>query len=116
MDHEAIITVVQQAAGADCEHAERMVRATLQTIAERISVGAARKLAAQLPTELAPWLGSDVRSEPFDVDEFLRRVAAHEEADLPTRSATGASSWRRSRSPSASARCSTSRRSWVRSG
>lgn len=60
------------------------MRATLQTLAERISAGEARQLAAQLPPELAPWLNSDSRSESFDADEFVRRVAGREEVDLST--------------------------------
>jgi uncharacterized protein (DUF2267 family) len=79
-----LIEFVQKGAGADREHAERALRATLQTLAERISAGEARQLAEQLPPELSPWLNSDTHSEPFDVDEFLRRVAAREEVDLPT--------------------------------
>jgi uncharacterized protein (DUF2267 family) len=84
IDHDAFIEFVRQAAGSVRERAERAVRATLQTLAERISAGEARQLAAQLPPELSPWLNSDTRSEPFDVDEFVRRVAAREEVDLPT--------------------------------
>jgi uncharacterized protein (DUF2267 family) len=57
------------------------VRATLTTLAERISAGEARDLAAQLPPELAPWLNVDKRSERFDVDEFLRRVTERSGAD-----------------------------------
>jgi uncharacterized protein (DUF2267 family) len=58
------------------------VRATLQTLAERISRGEARQLAEELPPELAPWLHKpDPYAESFDADEFLRRVAAREEAD-----------------------------------
>ena len=75
MDHDTFVDTVMQAAGIDRDEAERAVRATLTTLAERISAGEARDLAAQLPPELAPWLNVDKRSERFDVDEFLRRVA-----------------------------------------
>jgi uncharacterized protein (DUF2267 family) len=75
MDHDAFVDAVARAAGIDRDDAERAVRATLITLAERISAGEARDLASQLPPELAPWLNVDERSERFHVDEFLRRVA-----------------------------------------
>lgn len=81
MDYDAFLDAVMQAAGIDRDDAERAVRATLTTLAERISAGEARDLAAQLPPELAPWLNVDKRSERFDVDEFLRRVAERSGAD-----------------------------------
>ncbi|MGH2841395.1 MAG: DUF2267 domain-containing protein [Solirubrobacteraceae bacterium] len=84
VDYGAFISFVEQAAGADRERAERAARATLETIAERISAGEARHLAAQLSPELSPWLHAETRSEPLDVDELLRRVAAREGVDLPT--------------------------------
>jgi uncharacterized protein (DUF2267 family) len=63
---------------------ERAARAVLQTLAERISAGQARDLAEWLPPELAPWLHTVTGPEPFDVDEFLRRVAAREGVDVKT--------------------------------
>jgi uncharacterized protein (DUF2267 family) len=84
IDYDAIIEFVERAAGVDRERAERALRATLQTLAERISGGEARQLAAQLPPELSPWLNSATRAESFQVDEFLRRIATREEVDLPT--------------------------------
>jgi uncharacterized protein (DUF2267 family) len=81
MDHDAFVDAVVQAARIDRDAAERAVRATLITLAERISAGEARDLASQLPPQLAPWLNVDERSERFDVDEFLRRVAERSGAD-----------------------------------
>ena len=40
MDHDAFVDTVMQAAGIDHEEAERAVRATLTTLAERISAWA----------------------------------------------------------------------------
>jgi uncharacterized protein (DUF2267 family) len=80
--HDSLISFVQGAIGGDRERAELALRAVLQTIAERISAGEARQLAARLPPELAPWLNSDTRSEPFGVEEFLRRVAVREDASI----------------------------------
>jgi uncharacterized protein (DUF2267 family) len=81
-DYERFITTVQQKASLSREAAERAARATLQTLAERISQGEARELAAQLPPPLAGWLFTDSDAEPFDVREFLRRVAAREGVDV----------------------------------
>jgi uncharacterized protein (DUF2267 family) len=79
-----VIDFVRRVAAYDRERADRAVRATLQTLAERISAGEARQLAEQLPPELAPSLGSDTHSQPFDMDDFVRRLAAREEVDPDT--------------------------------
>ena len=78
VDHGAFITIVRQYSGGSYEDAERATRATLRTLGERIDRGQARQLAAQLPPELAPWMATSTPAQPFDVDEFVRRVAAQE--------------------------------------
>jgi uncharacterized protein (DUF2267 family) len=83
-EHERFITTVQQKAGISRLEAERATRATLETLAERLSAGEARDLAAELPPELAPWIATEGGAEPFHVDEFIRRVAAREQVDLAT--------------------------------
>jgi uncharacterized protein (DUF2267 family) len=84
MDTESFITIVEQAAGIGRERAERAIRATLTTLAERIAQGEARDLAEQLPPEVAPWLATTDGANRFGVDEFLRRVAEREGTDVPT--------------------------------
>jgi uncharacterized protein (DUF2267 family) len=69
-------------AEVDRQAAERATRATLQTLAERLSREEARDLTEQLPPELGPWLFTDRTTERFDVDEFLGRVAGRAEVDL----------------------------------
>ena len=81
-DYERFLDLVQQLAHRSREDAERAARATLQTLAERISAGQARDLAEQLPPELAPWIATTGDAEAFDVDEFLRRVAEREGAEV----------------------------------
>jgi uncharacterized protein (DUF2267 family) len=83
-EHDRFIATVQQKAGISGHDAELAARATLETLAERLSAGEARDLAEQMPPELAPWLATDGPAEPFHVDEFIRRVAAREHADLAT--------------------------------
>jgi uncharacterized protein (DUF2267 family) len=84
MSYDEILTTIEQHADIGRQRAERAAQATLQTLAERISQGEARDVAAQLPPELAPWLGTDTDAEGFDVDEFIRRVAEREEVDPET--------------------------------
>jgi uncharacterized protein (DUF2267 family) len=78
MDYETFIALVEKSAQASREEAERAVRATLETLAERLSGGEARDVAAELPPELRPLLEDGRRPEPFDLREFLRRVAERE--------------------------------------
>jgi uncharacterized protein (DUF2267 family) len=82
--YETFLAEVEQQAQASREEAERAVRATLQTLAERISAGQAEDLARQLPPEVRPLLEGDGEGEPFTLAEFLRRVAEREGADLAT--------------------------------
>jgi uncharacterized protein (DUF2267 family) len=78
MDYESFIALVEKSAQASREEAEHAVRATLETLAERLSGGEADDVAAELPPELRPLLADGRRPEPFDLDEFLRRVAERE--------------------------------------
>jgi uncharacterized protein (DUF2267 family) len=84
MDHEEFITIVEQFVGADRAEAERAVHATLQTLGERLDRGETRQLAAQLPPEDAPWIGTATPAEGFDSEEFVRRIAEREGVDLAT--------------------------------
>jgi uncharacterized protein (DUF2267 family) len=79
--YERFITTVAQKARLSWEAAERAAVATLSTLADRLSAGEARDLAAYLPAELRAALATDDRAEPFRVDQFLRRVAQREGID-----------------------------------
>jgi uncharacterized protein (DUF2267 family) len=83
-EYERFVTTVQQKASISREAAERAVQATLQTLAERLSQGQARDLAAQLPEPLAGWLFTDTDAAPFGVEEFLRRIAERLGVDVET--------------------------------
>jgi uncharacterized protein (DUF2267 family) len=74
--HQAFLTMVEQRAGLGPDEAARVARATLDAFFERLSGGQARDLAKHLPTELIRPIQvlADRRPEPFDADEFLRRV------------------------------------------
>jgi uncharacterized protein (DUF2267 family) len=81
VDYERFIGFVREASGLGRSEAERATGAVLQTLAQRLSAGEARDLAEQLPPEVAPFLGTASGAEPFDAEEFVRRIAAREDAD-----------------------------------
>jgi uncharacterized protein (DUF2267 family) len=71
-----IIEAVAERADTSRAEAESLVRATLQTLAERISGGEAEDLRAQLPRELKGDLISPQEdAQGFGVEEFVGRVA-----------------------------------------
>jgi len=73
---DEFIEAVAERADTSRGEAQALVRATLRTLAERISGGEAEDLRAQLPRELKGDLASpEENAQGFDVDEFVRRVA-----------------------------------------
>ena len=88
--YERFITTIQQRAGVSWAKAEQAAQATLATLAERISSGAARDLARDLPSDVARWLGPRGDGKGFDAVEFVRRVAEREGADPATAEDHGA--------------------------
>lgn len=84
MDYEQFITMVEQQTRLDRDGAKRATRATLETLAQRLSKGEARDLLEQLPAEMKPWIYTESPAEPFDMEEFLRRVAEREDVDVAT--------------------------------
>lgn len=78
MNYPEFIDTVARRAGVPSEQAPTITRATLKTLAERISGGEARQLAEQLPDQLEddlrkpPW---DEFAESFPLEEFTRRVS-----------------------------------------
>ncbi|HEX8855291.1 MAG TPA: DUF2267 domain-containing protein [Thermoleophilaceae bacterium] len=83
-EYEQLVKTIQHKAEASWDEAERAAEATLTTLAERLSGGEARDIAEELPEEARRWLADGDRAQPFDVDEFLRRVAEREQTDLET--------------------------------
>jgi uncharacterized protein (DUF2267 family) len=79
--YERFITTVAQHADLGWEDAERAARATLETLAERLSSGEARDIAEHLPPQIRAWLPAIGGAEPFHADEFVRRVAEREGVD-----------------------------------
>jgi len=73
---DEFIEAVAERADTSRGEAQALVRATLRTLAERISGGEAEDLRAQLPRELkGDLISPEENAQGFDVDEFVRRVA-----------------------------------------
>lgn len=89
MQHDELIGQVQHRARlASRGDAERAVRATLESLAERLSDGMAENLAAQLPHEVGEHLRRKVSvaagtGERFTLDDFFHRVSEEEGVELP---------------------------------
>jgi uncharacterized protein (DUF2267 family) len=82
---EAFLELVERAGGIAPRQAREAVRATLCTLAERITRGEAEDLAVFVPPEYRALLTSAGEPpERFGVDEFVRRVARREGLDSRT--------------------------------
>jgi uncharacterized protein (DUF2267 family) len=76
MDYETFEKKVSAQAGVPRDRARVLIRATLQTLGDRITRGEARDLAAQLPKQMKDWVGTgQPEAEKFGVEEFIRRVS-----------------------------------------
>ena len=76
MQYETFIDTVANRAGLPRRDAETLTHAALRVLAERISGGEARDLAAQLPGELKADLEPpQENAQSFDANEFARRMA-----------------------------------------
>jgi uncharacterized protein (DUF2267 family) len=85
MDYEQFVDLLAERADVTREQAEILTQATLATLAERISGGEARDLAAQLPPRLqTPLLPTAEEAEAFDLEEFVRRTAERAGTDFDT--------------------------------
>jgi uncharacterized protein (DUF2267 family) len=90
MQHDEFVGQVQHRAHLSSRgRAERAIRATLETLGERIPEGLADNLAAQLPHEIGENLrrtevhGGAGSGERFDRHDFIGRIAARSGADEP---------------------------------
>jgi uncharacterized protein (DUF2267 family) len=76
MKYDEFIARVAENVGVSSAEAEKLTSATLETLAERISGGEARDLAAQLPMPLQDaLLPASEEAEGFSFKEFVRRTA-----------------------------------------
>lgn len=68
---------------ASTDEALAAIRATLQTLSERLAAQEPQNLAAQLPEEIGRYLETPGKAERFSVKEFFERVSKREGVDLP---------------------------------
>lgn len=79
MRHDEFISNVRTLAELESgEEAERAVRATLETLRERLAGNEPNNLADQLPEELSAPLRGEGGQDNFSLTEFYRRVAEKE--------------------------------------
>ena len=85
MDYHHFIGQVQHRARvASQQDAVRAIRATFETLSERLSGSEAENLAAQLPREVGFYLRKETAdAESFDLNEFFRRVGERESLEMP---------------------------------
>jgi uncharacterized protein (DUF2267 family) len=77
MHHREFIDRVRERTGLEnAKEAEIAVRATLETLGERLHKTVRVKLAAQLPHELKERLGGRPDHDFFSLEEFYNRVSA----------------------------------------
>lgn len=82
MNYAEFLEATAKRAGLPPTEAANMIRATLETLAERISEGEARDLASQLPEELRGYLHKeDEFVERLHLEEFLHEVRARAGVD-----------------------------------
>ncbi|MFF0365787.1 DUF2267 domain-containing protein [Micromonospora sp. NPDC005087] len=86
MEYEDFINAVATRAKVSTDQAATLSRATLETLADRISAGQAENLAYQLPGGLDDSLRNPPprraeHAKPFGLDEFVRRVADRPSVD-----------------------------------
>jgi len=86
MTYDEFVGQVQhRARRASIGEAVAAIRATLETLAERLAGNAALKLAAQLPQDIGEYLRKPYSGalESFSLQEFFERVTEREHADRP---------------------------------
>lgn len=83
MHHDQFVGQVQNRAYLPSRgDAEAAIRATLETLGERLQKESAAHLAAQLPPEIGRHLKEAERFEHLALDQFFARVAVRESTDI----------------------------------
>ena len=83
MQYEQFLGQVQHRARlADSGETIRAIRATLETLNERLMGDEADDLAAQLPAEIGIYLQQPSSQKKFGLEEFFERVAIREQVSI----------------------------------
>ncbi len=81
MDYDTFLGQVMQGANLETTgDGQRVIRAVIETLGERLGDHEQKDLQAQLPQQMKGWIHQRANGEPFPVNEFYRRVAVR--ADL----------------------------------
>jgi uncharacterized protein (DUF2267 family) len=87
MKYDEFVAEVQERANLRSrDEAQRAIRATFETLGERLTADEASDLAAQLPQEIAIYLlppYTEGTAQDFSLDEFFDRVSQREGVPLP---------------------------------
>jgi uncharacterized protein (DUF2267 family) len=75
MENIRFFSIIEREAGVDRETADTVTRATLVTLAQRVTPGSLSKVQAQAPEAVRSWLSPKQPRELFGADEFVARVA-----------------------------------------
>ncbi len=82
MKHDEFISNVRKLAGLQSnDEAERAIRATFETLRERLAGNEPNNLADQLPPEIADPLRGEGGRDNFSLEEFYQRVGEKEGVD-----------------------------------
>jgi uncharacterized protein (DUF2267 family) len=84
MDYQGFVTTVERLAGIPHDQAATITCFTLNTLAQRITLGELEDLAPHLPEQLRTCIQREGPVDTFDADEFLRRIQQKIGADRPT--------------------------------
>jgi uncharacterized protein (DUF2267 family) len=79
---EFVGQVHNQIEASDTGEALSAIRATLQTLAERLHGEEAEHVAAQLPDEIGAYMRLTKKNDIFDLEEFFERVRKREGVDI----------------------------------
>ncbi len=83
MNHDEFVGQVQHRAQLPSRgDAEAIIRATLETLHERLQPEVSEHVAAQLPAEIGRPLRALARFEHLTLQQFYRRIAAREDTDV----------------------------------
>lgn len=84
MQYSEFVGQVQHRAGVPGEEeAVKSIRATLETLSERLAGDEHKHLAAQLPDEIGRYLTQVQGTESFTPEEFVERVRKREGSETP---------------------------------
>jgi uncharacterized protein (DUF2267 family) len=84
MDSGMFLIEVEARAGCSAEEARLATEATLNVLADQLSAAQAAGLAERVPVAIRPSMDGDAEPERIALQEFIQRIAARLETDVPS--------------------------------